>query len=175
MAAKGRAVASAFGGATSSRKASPDHGGGRCSRNPSPENLPGPVLSEPSRLLKSPDTVASWEALEAQEAWKVWTVARWQLIRVRRRAGPNVVWRCTIHGRIIIWPSQRMPSRLSPQSTPCSLTLADAYSLENKGLVWGGSLKVLWTAHDEFGGVEVDGSGVYMHVPMNMNVVQRCD
>ena len=59
--------------------------------------------------------------------------------------------------------------------TPCSLTLADAYSLENKGLVWGGSLKVLWTAHDEFGGVEVDGSGVYMHVPMNMNVMQRCD
>ena len=135
------------------------------SREYSDDMLEPPRIGSPTRFLsKSPDTVSSWEALEAQEAWDVWTVKRWQLIKVKRRAraGPNVVWRCTCSSRtsFAARTTTRTPSSLWSKHTllPC-LALADAYALENKGLVWGGSLKVLWAAHDEFGGVEVDGSG----------------
>lgn len=48
--------------------------------------------------------------------------------------------------------------RLKPRAKP-GVVWRHAYALETKKLVWGGSLKLLWAKHGEFGGVDVDADG----------------
>ena len=110
----------------------------RSSREPSPNNVPDSKLG-PSR--RSPPTTSN----AIREAPGV----------LRRTPSPTFSFLDAWESWTVqAWQFIRLKKRTAP-----GVVWRYAYALEAKKLVWGGSLRLLWAKHGEYGGLDVDADG----------------